>query len=478
MHTIKESNNFFQIQLFYAPFIFITIVLLSGCTSIPKCSGDSPAEQATHKEYDGFKVNAISKLIDTRIKFHDAALDNLAYNSKFPFYLLGFEKPRKNTETPYPLSLTNEVKGIPSFDISNLNASKDDQEDIKATLDDPRSLVLTHILNTSENCFIFNVYNKTSSEWCQKRHTVDINEDLNYWSSEGWKGLDSLGKEIKLAAQRENATHIILLATGWNTVEYESFLDFSYWMKIIAEDFKDKEFRPIFIGIAWESAWSSSIWAKLPFGSWSTKGNDADAIGFTWVNYLLNDILKPIAFDSNTQLVAIGHSFGSRIVLGAHYARDIIIRKQLKSDSMPITLIGIQAAFPTGRFTLTEGWEHEYASNNKGNANVVITTSTKDKATGTIGFGTGYIGGAGGIDELTNNESIYSKFVTPVLNTDKNGQPQTKPQSELVTVYDATPFVACELEGTSSGAHSDVYDQEMGHFLGETIRAYDNSTTN
>ena len=64
---------------------------------------------------------------------------------------------------------------------------------------------------------------------------------------------------------------------------------------------------------------------------------------------LLNDILKPIAFHSNAQLVAIGHSFGSRIVLGAHYAREIIVRKELESDSMPITLIGIQAAFPTGR---------------------------------------------------------------------------------------------------------------------------------
>ena len=208
-----------------------------------------------------------------------------------------------------------------------------------------------------------------------------------------------------------------------------------------------------------------------------SEGNDADEIGFTWVNYLLNDVLNPIAAESDAQLVAIGHSFGTRIVLGAHYVRDILLRSQPVADT-PVTLIGMQAAFPAGRFISQEGKEHQYVRANKGDARVIITSSDSDKANSTICYynflgwdiGTGYVGGPCGLEQVKKNPELYGKSIT-VLKTNKAGQPANPPILKQVSLYNASPFVGCELEGTSSGSHSDVYDQEMGHFLGEIIRS-------
>lgn len=471
------SSKKFQLGV-HALALSITTILISGCTTVPKCSGDSPTLHA-QKNVVRVKDNTIATLIKTRAVFHDAALNPELYATQYPLYLLGIEKPRDTSVTPYKNT-------TPKLDVNNLKIPADDIEDIESVLDDPRPMVLTHALSTKwtdlnsnviqKECFIYNVYKaEESAPWCKHNHIIKVEEGNKNWKQEGWEGLNRLGDEIKEAAHREKATHIIVLATGWNTEEYESYWDFSFWMKLIAEDFKNKgEFRPIFVGISWESEYSSSFFAKLPFASWSTKGNDADEIGFTWTNYLLNDILKPVTLDSEksgTQLVAIGHSFGSRIILGSHYARDIFVRQPRKSDSLPVTLIGLQAAFPTGRFSLTEGWEHTYNAKYKAPATVVITTSNLDKATGTIGFGTGYIGGEGGIEELSENKQAYESFIVlPVFTTNETGQPETDPDKNKVSVYNATPFVNCELPGTESGAHSDVYDKEMGHFLGEIIR--------
>jgi hypothetical protein len=482
----RTKYHFSKVNLVRTLGVAVATLLISACTApLQKCPGDSPAsEAAAYQKASHVATNSISKLIDTREEFHDAAFNPLAYATQYPFYLLGIEKPRGNSSNPYAIANATAGEKYPAFKLTNLKASKYDLKDIESVLDDPRPLVLTHVLSARQNnkndetlrdgCFVYNVYqDEKSAPWCQHRQLTKVKKGKENWPSEGWRGLDKLGDEIKEAAKRENATHIIMLATGWNTAEYESFRDFSYWMKQLTKDFEGKEnFRPIFVGISWESAWPSGFWAQMPFGSWATKGNDADAIGFTWANYLLNDILKPAAMNSGAEMVAIGHSFGSRIILGAHYTRDIIIRKAQRSDDLPITLIGLQAAFPTGRFTQKEGWEHPYGAMQKGTATVAITTSSLDEATGTIGFGTAYIGGSGGLKTLSGKADIYKSVIAlPVFGTDESGKPATAPSDKLVSIYDATPFVKCELPGTASGAHSDVYDMEMGRFMGEVIRA-------
>lgn len=505
-----------QKYLFAAIF---TVLWVVGCTkpqlisTSQKCDYPSPAFKAT--EYlENFVINpklqlkgdslkayqAVQEKIETQQEkddkmiypYHHAVVAYEDYKTPFSFFLVGIEKPRGEHKRPYCNS-NEQTCDFPKFDPGRFKGeSSDDQGEIEDTrediedrlFNDSKPMVPTHILKagktTSDNtnkdqqvCFVFNVYGDDGvTPWCNNSlHPVEI--DKPAWSSKAWKALDRLGAEIKATAQRENATHIILLATGWATVEYESFLDFSHWMTSLRNDFAGKEFRPIYIGIAWESGFP----ALSDTASFTTKGNDADEIGFTWVNYLLNDVLNPIAAETNAQLVAIGHSFGTRIVLGSHYVRDVLMRSTPVLNT-PVTLIGIQAAFPTGRFISQEGKEHQYVRANKGDTRVIITSSDSDKATYTICYydlwdweiGTGYVGGPCGLEQVKNNPEIYRKSIT-LLETADTGQPISIPVSNQVSLYDASSFVNCELKGTSSGSHSDVYDNEMGHFLGEIIRS-------
>jgi hypothetical protein len=473
----------------------IVALLLSACSTMKTCPGYSPAEEAAkHVPLSSLsgrqkeKYEEVRKHIGTNKDFlyHDAVVEPNAFGTIYSFYLLGFEKPDDNSLSPY--CRPNEIScSSPKFKPDNFKGGSNDdpdeildtQKDIEKNLSE-KPLVLTHVLNVGkmsrdmhddkrDSCFIFNVYeDDADTPWCQNNHKANI---LNSgilkpdWKREGWRGLNQLAADINAKVVEEKATHIILLATGWNTRQYESYLDFKAWMDNLTEEFKSKheEFRPIFIGTSWQSEWP--WWEHIPFISEFTKGNDADEIGFTWENYLLNDLMRPIAKLSGAQLVVIGHSFGSRIALGAHYTRDIIVRNEPVAD-VPITIIGMQAAFPIARFVTTEGKEHQYVAANKKNATVVITSSKDDEATGKMCIGTAYVGAGCGLEELRKNNA-YKDFVT-VLPTSDDGTP-TKPDDHRVWVYDASPFVNCQLEATKSGAHSDVYDAKMGHFLGEII---------
>jgi hypothetical protein len=386
---------------------------------------------------------------------------------------LGIEKPRKNSASPYETAKANintsRLTGLLSQSVS---------DEIHSILKDFRFMVLTHILSVdqsnskSKECFIYNVYqNEKADSWCQHKHIAKINKDNTTWLNEGWKALVQFGLEIKDAVQREKATHIIILATGWNTEQYESYRDFDFWMKILVDDFKNKEkdFRPIFVGISWEPELRKIY--KVP--GFKIKAHDADEIGFTWGNYLLNDILKPVAASSNSkpQIVAIGHSLGSRIIFGSHYVRDVIDRESTSlSNSYPITLIGLQPAFSIDRFVPDGGKEYLYNQAYKSNATVVMTSSRYDKATGIIPK---YVGGKKGLDEFRKHTQTYNGIINEAHLNNMDLPNIQEFSQDKVNLYDVSSFVNCTLPGKNSflsGAHDDIYDAEMGKFLGEIIR--------
>lgn len=469
------------------------ILILGGCATtgekqVSECTYPSPAVAAANPPAPALTGAALAryeftrKKIDTCPVFHHAAIAHNSYESPDPLYLLGFEKLPDKSERPYCANGDPNC-AAPVFDVNGFNGLPGDADAVQKTreatrkqLFEERPLALTHALRirrlsaaAKENqdaCFIFNVYGEADAlPMCRHRHAA--NSEKSGWSRQGWKALDRLADEIREAVSRDKTTHIIVLATGWDTSEYESYQDFLSWAKNLREDFAGQEFRPLYVGIAWESRF-----CKIPaVGSFTTKGNDADEIGFAWGNYLINDLLAPIAKASGAKLVALGHSFGSRIVFGAHYARDVLVRKS-PAPGAAITLIGLQAAFPVGRFVSTEGKddEHLYLAANKGTARVVVTTSVHDTANGKMSNGSGYVGGPGGLNTLKEKSNIYGPAMA-LSSTNAKGEPLSSPDAVKVTVYDASPFVDCQLPGTNSGAHSDIYDVEMGHFLGATIRS-------
>lgn len=479
-------------NLFKNSIVVVSAISFLGCASQPitDCKYPSPAKAAenhvpafnlTGSQADTYK-KIIAEIQSPSNTSHEAVIDPNTFKTNYSFYLLGFEKPPANSfKRPYckpdeedcttPVFNPSEFKGTSSDNQNEIGKTRDD---INSRLfGDPKSFVLTHVLNpgkhssnldsySSNGCYIFNIYGNKETSWCQQSHQVNKLEST--WKREGWSGLNQLAIAVNERAIHEKATHIILLATGWNTPQYESFLDFQAWMEQITEDFRSKnvEFRPIFIGTSWDSYWATSKALSV-----ATVGNDADEIGFTWQNYLLNDLMKPIAKSTGAELVIIGHSFGSRIAFGSHYVRNILDRKT-KMDDVPVTIIGLQAAFPIARFISVKGKEHQYVAANKGNSTVVITSSLHDSATGKMCTGTKYVGAGCGVKAL-NDDADYKDAAT-VLKTEQNGQPEKIVKNNQVSVYDASSFVNCQLVGTQSGAHSDVYDTEMGHFLGEIIR--------
>lgn len=485
-------------SLFLEPlraFICLSItVALGACASnsLAPCKGYSPAAKALkHQTVSLLSGDAQAKYDSVQEKimtnktryYHEAAIAYPSFESPFSFYLLGFEKPRqKDIDRPY-CRPSEKACTTPKFDPGRFHGSPDDDQDEvedtrkdieKNLFGDPRFIVLTHILNVRKTgadggddggCFVFDLYGDESTvPWCEHSHRASIH--TREWTRQGWRGLDGFADDIRERAARERATHIIVLASGWNTRQYESYLDFRAWMEKLGADFTGEEFRPIFVGVTWESEWP--LWEKIPFISEFTKGNDADEMGYAWANYLVNDLLKPIARESGAQLAVIGHSFGSRIALGSHYVRDILVRTAGPPD-MQLTLIGLQAAFPVARFVSAEGKEHQYLEANRGLAKTVISSSAHDSATGTMCIGTAYVGAGCGLAEVKADPK-YRQFVS-VLPTQDNGDLGKVPDPKRVSVYEASSFVNCELEGTQSGAHSDVYDDAIGHFLGSAIRA-------
>jgi Alpha/beta hydrolase family len=103
-------------------------------------------------------------------------------------------------------------------------------------------------------------------------------------------------------------------------------------------------FRPLFVGIKWDSDWPRA--GVLGVEDYWNKGSDADEIGLTWAN-LLNRVLKEVRAEHGARIVAVGHSFGARLLSRAVHSAPLIVA----GPSEPIDLfIRLQGAFPYRRF--------------------------------------------------------------------------------------------------------------------------------
>ncbi|CAG0979833.1 hypothetical protein BURK2_01776 [Burkholderiales bacterium] len=464
-------------------FVVAMALCLAACATqgVRTCEGDSPAmAKAPSPAGSNARHEEIRSKIRTRVEFHHAAIAPEAYQSNEPLFLIGLEKPRAFSRRPYCASGETGCNGVTidpeKFDAvgaGNVNAVTRTRQDIRRTLfQDPRSLVVTHMVRTrwtkgdgsfsTGGCYVFNVYGLGSgSKWCDNSIADDVVSPE--WTRSGWFAFDKLRLEIEKLAKQRQATHLVFLATGWNTDEYESYRDFVQWMDQIGAAAKGREYRPIYIGVAWESKYNS---VPNP-ASFTTKGNDADEIAFSWANRMLNDILLPLAADIGTHVVGIGHSFGARIVFGSHYVRSVQGR-QPAARPQRLTLIGLQAAFPIGRFITQQGEEHQYLQQNLGTATAVITSSEFDQANERITLAGGYAGGKWALSSIRQQRRLYADALS-LREADSSGKPKTYPDETRVSIYDASAFVNCQLQGTTGGAHSDVYDAEMGRFIAEVL---------
>ena len=236
--------------------VYAALMLLSGCAhEIPLertlgiCPGQSPAAKAKgfYDEYyqAGCETSSkqvalppdsyerTKKRIDTRQCFHDAVLAYHTYETADPLYLLGIEKPRHNADPPYVLSTKfpsdalllapTQFQGAAGDDEGEV---RDTQEAISAALDDPRPLVLTHVLKvrtkgssgtdtSGKECFVYNVYgDKNSAPWCTNYQTTNV--DRPEWTQDGWNAMGQLGREIRAQLRRQaKTTELLPISFCW-----------------------------------------------------------------------------------------------------------------------------------------------------------------------------------------------------------------------------------------------------------------------
>lgn len=330
---MQKLNNFKRAMKF---FIFLNFMLITSCTCISN--------------------------------YHELAFDNKAtLGNNISGLLVGIEK--------YNWCCINKEKGIDNSRYKLVSPETRSSSLFKEIATQQKAMIVSHILEFKKGVRS-DLYNP---------FITDGEATPEY--EEGYNQLDKLREKIKSEIKSKYYSHIILMSMGWHNDQFESI---SRYKKIITEikdqDIK-KQFNPYVVVITWPSSWGSnakSIVEKMGhLASYPNKAEDADEVGLTVANYLLHNIILSAASDikkdgSNIKTVAIGHSFGARLLSRAIFSKDFLKDDNTNGTRLDL-FIGLQPAFSANRFIKDEGLEGSpYTDHSKLNTKILITGSKFD----------------------------------------------------------------------------------------------------
>ena len=297
----------------------------------------------------------------------------------------------------------------------------------------------------------------------------------------------TLKNELRERLRTGTYTHLVLASMGWDNDQVESVRRYSATLSVLAEAARRQgaTFRPLVIGITWPSVWGWASW--FDFGQlvyklvgYGNKADDADEVGYTIFNYLLNGLARNVVMEAgqpNLPIVALGHSFGGRVVSRALFSDDLLRPDLKEGRRAPVTVfIGLQPAFSINRFIRdcpdrdgrhcgNEG--SPYADIKKPDSGIVITTSEHDTANPIAWFLTQarHAGGWRGLVRAREHSSIF-EFLDgddPTAQLNNAATCQKLRRREHVAIVDAKSFVF---------NHNDVLDLEMGELMWSAIRCF------
>lgn len=223
------------------------------------------------------------------------------------------------------------------------------------------------------------------------------------------------------------------------------------------------------IALTWPSAWAtaSDSGIRRTLGhilSYPNKANDADEIGYTWVNWMVNHKL-PVAIASanlpdskRPKIVMLSHSFGVRLLSRALFSSKHL-RAEYKSSNSVDLFIGLQGAVSGRRFVMNNGREGSpYAEFNSLPTRIILTTSKNDKANPFAHYVTGasHVGGVQGLQLALKHQKIFD-----VVEWVKGKKPFDSSKDKILMV-DASSIVN---DKTNVSGHNDVLDQEMAELI-------------
>lgn len=450
----------------------------------------------------------------------------------FPGYLLGIEKASRRTlgllGGPFSTCADAETEEI--FRQSFLRAPQrsaghfDDPTClIKRRLDDRRRMFLSHIVafrpltgsgtQRIGGSILYDVYARNDLLCTIQK--ADLADQLPEWK----KGIFVAGREEGIARleqvlqadlrrARENGmpySHVFIYVMGWNTGEAASIENFNalygYLLDAAAADTAaGKDFRPLFIGLSWPSAWSfgTGVWDNIlrALSFWNKK-NDADELGATWANYLVNDVLTRVKRQQDgLRVVLVGHSFGARAVSRALYSC-AWLPAEADCQATVDLVVGLQAAFGRSRFRhgLAPTWQeaiavhpmhHEgaphtdYSQFAAYHAKQVYVWSRYDSATSLSAM----MGGSNAIERTREpaNQDLFAHLdITPAV--DDHGPVAHSSaivarvgtldaHDRRVLLIDGAGFVRHDTPYHGGDAHSDIYTRETGQLTWELVKKY------
>jgi hypothetical protein len=280
----------------------------------------------------------------------------------------------------------------------------------------------------------------------------------------GLEALAEFGQEVDQRILREPAerqpTHLIVMSTGWNTLQVESIDNYQHWLSHLmqaARNDASRPFRPLVIGLTWPSEWPLvSTWLG-PVVSVFNKENDADELGYVTANVLFHKILSQLKAKHGLPVVVIGHSFGGRAMVTAANSRALLFRDASASPTTDL-LLGLQPAFSIQRFGGGSQGD-PYVRFAQGAHKYVLSSSTNDWILKGVGL-TNPVGGSRG---LARAKALPARFeVIPVTEAGQWSMTPSRNECQLVMLNASAAI----------NGHHDVYSASIGRLMWQAIQTF------
>ncbi|MFJ4143619.1 hypothetical protein [Pseudomonas sp. NPDC089734] len=392
---------------------------------------------------------------------------------------------------------------------------------------------------STTHCFVYNAYAAKPlalikedydlakiSDWhaCRISTNLDKVDARTYQLYDyGKYALASLETNLTQDLLDGSYTHILVIVMGWNTSQQEAVRNFNDLTgNVIAASLENKKglqetgtsrnealdtsktshgpFRPLVIGVTWPSYWSNSIGNVL---SYANKAGDADEIGLSWLNKILNETIPNslAASGSHARIVTLGHSFGARAMTRAIFSSPALvpINKKFPDQNMvtsPVDLaVALQGAVSINRFVPSlsnEGAPYRDYAKLK-NTKLAFTAAAKDSAVGSpFIVWTSPSGSISSYRKACDTpNSPYKDIFDCMAASDtsatsngsfricKQGEPgcsdpfkKDGPLQKVAYIDTSDGITQFNSPGSGGGAHSDIYRLPMGRLLWKFIEEY------
>ncbi len=351
---------------------------------------------------------------------------------------------------------------------------------------DNKAMLVTHIIGffdgTENLCNIYENHKEFKANY-SNAYEIGFGSFLNGAFRQ------DLTQKIKAAQQAGDPyTHLFVMSMGWSNDQHESIWRYNRIIESVEttarndKDF-DGEFKPLVIGLTWPSVWLSKLGElgrKIGhFSSLMNKANDADEIGYTVGNMLINftipSVLSEVDPDREMAVIAVGHSFGARVISRAIFSRNHLAEAYRRNEPVVDLFIGLQSAFSLNRF-LDKGTEGApYLLHGEMPMAFVMTTSQHDGANGFANlFNVPF---AGGVSAKTYSDNYPEKIVSCQW---QKGAEQKLPElgaDNNILIVNASSIINDYQNGGNCdrlSGHNDVLDDDIGRLLWLSILAYVN----